>query len=163
METYERSVRVGAPLAEVWDFHSRIEGLEALTPPWLHLRVEAIRGPDADPEFDPDADGLVPGTKIRLSMQPGGVGPRIRWTSHITDRAVEDGSAYFVDEMVDGPFRTWEHAHLFYADGDETVARDRLRYELPFGALGRAVGPLGVLGLEPMFRHRHQRTKELLE
>ncbi|MEF8775185.1 MAG: SRPBCC family protein [Haloarculaceae archaeon] len=159
MRTYERSVRVAAPLSTVWEFHSRIEGLESLTPSPLHLRVESVRGPAGEP----DPDVLAVGTEIRMSMQPAGVGPRLGWTSHIRARDRGDGSAYFVDDMEDGPFRAWEHTHLFYADGDETVVRDRLRYQLPFGCLGRAAGPLGALGFEPMFRYRHRRTRELLE
>jgi ligand-binding SRPBCC domain-containing protein len=38
-----------------------------------------------------------------------------------------------------------------------------VEYALPFGALGDAVGPLARVGLEPMFRYRHRRTRELLE
>jgi hypothetical protein len=38
-----------------------------------------------------------------------------------------------------------------------------VEYELPGGALGRAVSPLGWVGFEPMFRGRHKKTKELLE
>lgn len=159
MDTYERSVRVEAPLDEVWAFHDRIEGLEALTPEWLRLAVESVRGPDG--ERDPA--GLVPGTDIRLSVRPCGVGPRIEWTSRILDRQRSAGSAYFRDEMRDGPFRQWVHDHCFFADGDGTVLRDRVRYELPVGGLGRTLGPLGWFGFEPMFRERHRRTRQLLE
>ena len=159
MPTYERSVRVAAPLDDAWDFHARVEGLEALTPPWLGLRVEAITGPDGTP----DPDELVSGTDIELSMRPAGVGPRVAWTSRILAREHQGGSAYFVDEMVDGPFPTWEHTHSFFGDGDETLVRDRVVYELPLGGLGRALGPLGWVGFEPMFRYRHRRTRELLE
>jgi ligand-binding SRPBCC domain-containing protein len=159
--TYERSVRVRAPFEAVWDFHSGIDGLEALTPGWMHLRVEAIEGPDGE-RLGEDAD-LVPDTDIHMSMQPGGVGPRQRWTSRITARERYAGAAYFRDVMRDGPFPHWEHTHLFYRDGDGTVVRDVLEYALPLGALGRHLGPLGVVGFEPMFRYRHRRTKALLE
>lgn len=155
MDTYERSIRVDAPLEAVWDVHDRIEGLEALTPDWLRLVVSSSRGPDG--ERDPPS--MVPGTVIHLSIRPGGVGPRIAWTSRILARERGAGSAFFRDEMVDGPFRRWIHDHCFYADGDGTVVRDRVRYELPLGALG----PLGWLGFEALFRERHRRTRRLLE
>jgi ligand-binding SRPBCC domain-containing protein len=158
METYERSVRVAAPLDRVWDFHSRVDGLEALTPRFLGLRVERVTGPDGDP--DPDA--LETGAEIRLSTGLP-VGPRQRWTSVIVDRERSAGAAYFRDEMVDGPFPEWLHTHLFYRDGDATVVRDVVRYELPGGGVGRRLGPLAVVGFEPMFRYRHRRTRELLE
>ncbi|EMA44634.1 SRPBCC family protein [Halobiforma nitratireducens] len=161
MPTYERRTTVQAPLEEVWDFHSRAEGLEALTPDWMGLRVEAAMGPDG--EADPET--LEEGAEISLSIRPFGIGPRQHWTSVITDRERRDGSAYFRDEMVHGPFAfdSWEHTHAFYADGDRTIVRDRVEYELPMGALGEAASPFSTVGFEAMFRERHQRTKTQLE
>ena len=159
MATYERSVRVAAPLETVWAFHARIEGLEALTPDWLGLRIESVVGPDG--ETDPAV--LEPGSVVRASVRPFGVGPRQRWESHIVAREARAGTAYFRDEMVGGPFPRWVHSHLFYADGDATLVRDRVDYDLPMGPLGRAVAPLAWVGFEPMFRYRHRRTRALLE
>jgi ligand-binding SRPBCC domain-containing protein len=159
MPVYERSVRVAAPLEEVWQFHSGIEGLEALTPGWMNLQVESVRGPDGEPDPEIMETGAVAETTVR----PFGVGPRQGWTSEIVARERYDGSAYFRDEMSDGPFREWTHTHLFYADGDETIVRDRVEYRLPLGGLGDAVGPLAKVGFEPMFRFRHKTTKDLLE
>jgi ligand-binding SRPBCC domain-containing protein len=158
MDTYQRSVRVAAPLDEVWEFHSSGSGLEALTPHWMGLQIEDIRGPDDEP----DPEVLEAGARLRCSVRPFGVGPRQRWTSEIVERERTAGAAYFTDVMRDGPFAEWEHAHSFFADGEETLIRDRVNYELPFGALGRALGPVAVVGFEPMFRFRHRRTKELL-
>ena len=159
MAVYERRTRVRAPFEEVWSFHSKIAGLEALTPEWLHLRVESVTGP----EDDPNPTVLEPGAEVRLSMRPFGVGPRQRWTSRILEHERSDGAAMFRDEMRNGPFRRWVHTHSFFADGDETIVRDRVEYELPLGPLARVADPLAQVGFEPMFRHRHRRTKELLE
>lgn len=159
MARYERSVRVQAPLDAVWTFHSRISGLEALTPGWLQLRVESVVGPDG--EHDPDT--LDVGTDIRLSMAPFGIGPRQQWTSRITDRERRSGAARFRDEMVEGPVPEWVHTHLFFQDGDETLVRDRVRYRLPAGELSGPLNRLAVVGFEPLFRYRHRQTKERLE
>ncbi|MFB6107065.1 MAG: SRPBCC family protein [Halobacteriaceae archaeon] len=159
MPTYERSTRVRAPLDEVWSFHSTPRGLAALTPRWMHLRVEAVRGPDGRP----NPDVLDARSVLELSVRPGGVGPRQRWTSRIVAREREDGAAFFRDEMVDGPFREWVHTHRFVADGDATMVHDRVVYALPFGPVGDLLGPLAVAGFEPMFRYRHRRTQALLE
>lgn len=156
MATYSRRTRIAAPLSEVWDFHSRVSGLEALTPEWMGLRVEAVRGPDG--ESAPET--LDAGAQIRMSIRPFGVGPRRRWTSRIVAREEGDGSAMFRDDMVDGPFETWVHTHRFFADGDGTIVEDEVEYELPCGPFGRAASPLAVVGLEPMFRDRHRRTRE---
>jgi ligand-binding SRPBCC domain-containing protein len=159
MDTYERSVRVRAPFDDVWDFHSDESGLVALTPDWMRMEIEAVRGPDGEP----DPEVLDAGSVVESSVRPFDIGPRQMWVSEISARERTGGSAYFQDVMAEGPFPEWEHTHLFYADGDETIVRDRVRYELPGGSLGRAVGPLGVVGFEPFFRYRHRRTRALLE
>jgi ligand-binding SRPBCC domain-containing protein len=156
--TYERSVHVDAPLMDVWDFHSRADGLVELTPDWLHLRIDAIHGPAGEPE----PEVLETGSTIHASIRPFGIGPRQSWTSEIVAR--EEGEAYtmFRDVMHDGPFPHWEHTHRFVAHGEGTQVHDCVEYELPGGQVGRFLGPLGVVGFEPMFRLRHRRTKAIL-
>lgn len=161
MPVYQRRTRVAAPLSEVWPFHSRLGGLTAITPAWMHMRVERVVGPEGEPLTE--GDELRPGTRLHISIRPFGVGPRQRWTSRIVERGESEGRAHFRDEMADGPFRRWHHTHQFFGDGDETVILDRVEYELPFGRLGAAVGPVARIGFEPMFRYRHRKTKELLE
>lgn len=169
MATFRRSTRVQAPLDRVWEFHSTADGLEALTPDWFDLRIEAVEGPDGDP----DPDVLDVGATLTSSIRPFGVGPRQRWTSEIVERQRTDEQAIFRDRMVDGPFATWEHTHRFVADptgsahdSDDaettTTVIDHVEYALPGGPLGRIADPFARLGFEPMFRHRHRRTRELL-
>ena len=165
MPIYDRQTTVEAPLADVWEFHSRIEGLEAVTPDWMGLRVEAVIGPDGDP----DPERLEAGTELSLSIRPLGVGPRQRWTTLIAARERDGDTAYFRDEMIRGPFDRWEHTHAFSADGERTVLRDHVEYDLPgsnAAGLGRLVGvaaPFSTVGFEAMFRKRHRLTKDLLE
>ncbi|PSQ60144.1 cyclase [Halobacteriales archaeon SW_7_71_33] len=159
MSVYERSTRVEASLSAVWDFHSTEDGLVELTPNWMRLQVEAVRGPDGDP----DPELLYEGSEIDVSVRPLGLAPRQSWTSRIVERRAEEESARFVDEMVAGPFAAWEHTHTFRAAGDGTLLEDRVEYRLPGGRLGGAVGPAAVVGFEPMFRYRHRRTRALLE
>jgi ligand-binding SRPBCC domain-containing protein len=160
MPTYRRTTRIAAPIEDVWAFHSTIDGLLELTPGWMKMQIGGIEGPDG--ECDPEV--LTAGTEIRMSVRPFGIGPRQRWISRIVERdpdgdAPLEGSAYFVDDMADGPFRRWEHTHAFYADGEETLLVDTVDYRLPLGALGDAAGPFAKVGFEGMFRDRHQRTK----
>lgn len=159
MAVYQRAVRVAAPLADVWEFHSRVSGLEALTPDWMRLDIESVTGPDGEP----DPDILDVGSRIESSIQPFGVAPRQHWTSVIVDRESNSGSAMFRDEMAGGPFKEWTHTHSFFADGETTLVRDHVEYELPLGAVGKQLGPLAVVGFDPMFRYRHRKTKQLLE
>ena len=159
MATYRRETRVDAPFEDVWAFHSTTDGLEALTPGFANLVVESVTGPDGAP----DPGELEAGSRIDLSVRPFGVGPRRRMVSVITARERDAGAGMFRDVMESGPFAEWEHTHRFFADGDGTRLVDHVRYELPGGAIGRAVSPLGRIGFEPMFRARHRTTRELLE
>jgi len=157
MATYRRRTRIRAPLEAVWDFHSTIDGLEALTPDWMGLSVESVRRPDGHD----DTDKLVEDTEITMASKPLGVAPETRWISRITDRRESEGYCMFRDDMLGGPFALWIHSHEMYGDGDETVLIDTVEYELPSPA-DRLDG-LAVVGFGPMFRYRHQKTKELLE
>ena len=159
MPTYERQTHVRAPLESVWEFHSRASGLEALTPEWMDLRIESVLG--ADGESDPDV--LEAGSEVEASIRPFGVGPRQYWTSVIVERERQNGGAFFRDEMVHGPFDRWVHTHSFFADGDETIVRDQIDYELPLGPIGRLGEPFSGVGFEAMFRERHRRTRTELE
>ncbi|UPM43641.1 SRPBCC family protein [Halocatena salina] len=158
MPVFTRHTRVRASLDSVWEFHSSVDGLVALTPEVANLRIERVVDGDGRPA---DRDHLVPGTRVGVSVRPFGVGPRREWISVIVERTEEPGTRVFVDEMRDGPFPDWRHTHAFYADGAETLIRDRVEYELPatFGPLDR----FSALGFEPVFRYRHRRTKEALE
>lgn len=159
MATYRRQTRIAAPLETVWAFHSVIDGLEALTPAWMGLTVESVRGPDG--EADPE--GLLEGTEITMASQPLEVAPKTRWISRIIERETDDGYRMFRDDMLGGPFALWQHTHEFYGDGDETVVVDTVEYELPAGPVGPIVDRLAVVGFEPMFRYRHAQTARLLE
>jgi len=159
MAVYERETRVHAPLEDVWAFHSNTDGLVALTPAWLDLTVESVNGPDG--EADPEV--LEEGSVVELSVRPFGVGPRRRTKSIVERRQEDDGAALFQDRMIEGPFSEWLHTHAFYASDGDTIVRDRVEYELPCGPAGTLAARGMVLGLAPMFRHRHRRTRELLE
>lgn len=157
--TYRRSVHIDAPLERVWAFHSRIEGLLALTPGWVGLRVERVRGPDG--EMNPPE--LVQGTEITLSAKPFDIGPRQSFTSVIAERERGEDEAVFVDTMRDGPLPAWRHTHQFRRDDAGTLLTDRVEYRLPGGRAGQHLGPLAAVGLEPMFRYRHRETRRRLE
>lgn len=106
---------------------------------------------------------LEAGTEVDGSMKPLGVGPRLSWTSRITERESGEDRAHFADEMLEGPFAHWAHTHRFVAAEEGTVIADRVTYELPGATAGRVADRLAVVGLDPMFRFRHRRTRELLE
>lgn len=157
--TYHRSVHIDAPLAEVWEFHSHVDGLVALTPDWVGLRVDNV----TDPDGDDDPEILEAGTTLQLSVRPSGVGPRQSVTSEITEREHVDGEAFFTDVLREGPLPQWEHTHHFRQDDAGTLLTDRVRYRLPLGELGDVMSPFAVVGLGPLFRYRHRETRRQFE
>jgi ligand-binding SRPBCC domain-containing protein len=56
----------------------------------------------------------------------------------MTNRIVElDRPNRFVDAQVTGPFRTFRHEHEFSATTDGTYLVDRVRFDTPYGPIGR--------------------------
>jgi len=158
MATYDRSTVVAAPFEEVWAFHDSLEGLEALTPDWVGLRIESVEGPDGDRSIDLDV-----GTRATISVRPFGVGPRHRVETTIVERERDDESGHFVDTFAGGPFARWRHTHRFEAVEGGTQITDHVEYALRGGPVGRALSPLAVGGFAPAFRDRHRRTAAHLE
>ena len=68
----------------------------------------------------------------------------VTWT--MTSKVTEwDRPHRFVDEQVHGPFKSFWHEHVFTPVDHGTQLQDRVRFEAPFGVLGRLAERL-VLG-----------------
>lgn len=113
MFSLEFEVRLQARLEEVWPFFSDAHNLERLTPSFLRFEV-----------LTPEPIAMAPGTRIDYRLRVRGV--PIRWQSEII---VWEPPHRFVDEQRRGPYRSWIHEHTFAADGDATIARDRVHYD----------------------------------
>lgn len=44
---------------------------------------------------------------------------------------------YFVDEMVEGRFKTFKHLHEFVAKNGQTIMTDTIEYQTPYGIFGK--------------------------
>lgn len=108
---------------EAFEFFADAFNLEAITPPWLHFRV--------------DTPGPIPmgaGTLIQYRLRLHGL--PVRWLTRI--EAWEPGRR-FEDVQLRGPYRLWHHTHTFSPHEHGTQMCDRVDYELPLGAVGRLV------------------------
>jgi ligand-binding SRPBCC domain-containing protein len=61
---------------------------------------------------------------------------RQRLSSRITEMVKPD---YFVDEMIEGIFKSIWHKHSFIQFDEKTLMRDEFRYKVPFGFIGKIV------------------------
>jgi ligand-binding SRPBCC domain-containing protein len=84
-------------------------------------------------------------------------GIRFTMTNRVTDL---DRPSRFVDQQVRGPFRRFDHEHVFESDGGGTVMIDRVSFDAPVGVIGRVVERL-VLGryLEQLIETRGRSLK----
>jgi ligand-binding SRPBCC domain-containing protein len=105
--------------------------------------------------FDVTSGRLGPGDSVTWQARHFGV--RWRMTSHISEY---ERPYRFVDEQVDGPFRSWRHEHVFVApDPSATMMRDVIEFTAPAGVLGQLIG---AAVLRPYLRRLIQRRNAYL-
>jgi ligand-binding SRPBCC domain-containing protein len=139
--------RVARPLSDTFEFFSRAANLEQITPAWLRFSILG-REPAAV------ASGTVIPYRLRLHGIP------LIWVSQIEEF---ERDRLFVDRQLIGPYKLWHHRHEFEADGDGTVIRDEIRYELPLGAAGAVAERLFVRrDVNRIFTHRREAIERLM-
>lgn len=130
---------------EVFDFFSRAENLQELTPPWLHFHILSV-----------DPQPVRKGTLIRYSLR-WRIFP-IRWTTEIVEWDPPHG---FVDVQLKGPYQLWRHQHRFIAEGNGTRILDEIQYRLPFGVFGKLAHALKVRhDVEGIFNYRKRAVEK---
>ncbi len=137
---------VPRPLAEVFDFFSKAENLQELTPAFLQFRILSV-----------DPAPVRKGTLIKYSLR-WRIFP-IRWTTEIIEW---DPPHRFVDLQLKGPYKLWHHEHRFVAEGNGTRIIDEVQYELPLGVFGSIAHSLKVKkDVETIFNYRTEAVRRL--
>ncbi len=139
---------INAAPERVFAFHELPDALERLLPPWE--RATVIEPPTS----------LAVGTRVIIEIKVFGL---------IKQRLVAEHTKYepprmFEDTLVQSPFKSWRHQHLFLPHDSGAILRDEIEFEPPFGVLGRIAVPIAVLPqLKKMFQYRHEVTKAWCE
>ena len=134
------------PPEAVFPFYADARNLERITPPFLRFRVLG----SSDPTL---RDGTLIDYRLRLHGVP------IGWRSRI--ESWQPAHA-FADRQLRGPYALWHHHHTFAPHAGGTLVRDRVRYHLPFGALGQLIaGRLVARDLERIFAYRRAALGEI--
>ena len=120
--------QVTRPLAEVFNFFSRAESLEELTPPWLNFKILK-----AEPQ------PVQQGTVIHYSLRLHGI--PLRWTSEIVEW---EPPHRFVDLQLRGPYKLWRHEHRFEARDGGTLISDTINLAIPLGLFLFDLCSLGI-------------------
>ena len=141
------SMNLPHPPETVFEFFSRAENLEAITPPQLRFRIL---------------------TALPISIRQGSVidydlrlfGWRFGWRSLISRWNPPHD---FIDEQVKGPYAAWVHHHRFApGEGGGTVVSDEVQYQLPLAPLSLLALPLVKLQLRQIFAYRERTIRNLL-
>jgi ligand-binding SRPBCC domain-containing protein len=138
------------PVDEAFEFFSRAENLEAITPPLLSFRITT-----------PSPIEMGRGTMIRYRLKLHGV--PVSWLTRIEEWDPPRG---FVDRQVRGPYALWHHTHSFEPwgeRGEQTRMTDLVRYAHRLGPLGTIAEHLIVRrDLDRIFDFRRERIPALL-
>src|SRR5689334_22619878 len=143
--TLTREQWLPKPIELVFEFFSRPENLQSITPPWLDFRI--VESPDV----------LTVGSLIHYSLRWRFV--PIRWTTRIT---AWNPPRRFVDAQISGPYTLWEHEHRFVPESNGTRICDTVRYSLPLSFLG-AIAHRGWVrsDLDSIFDFRRVKMEEV--
>lgn len=131
---------------EVFDFFSKAENLEKITPNSLGFQILTSL------PIEMRQDTLID-YKIGLGPLP------MKWRTLIS---VWEPPYQFVDEQIKGPYKTWIHRHSFSEVEGGTRITDYVRFELPFTPLGDLAVPLIYRQLRGIFSHRNRTVPQLL-
>ncbi len=148
MHTYllEREQWIPRPIGVVFAFFADATNLEAITPPWLGFRI-----------LTPRPIALHAGALIDYRL--GWRWLPLRWRTRIEEW---EPPHRFVDVQLRGPYALWHHTHSFEPHEGGTWMRDRVRYALPLGPLGRLANRFRVRkDLEAIFAYRAEKIAEL--
>ncbi|HWL06885.1 MAG TPA: SRPBCC family protein [Planctomicrobium sp.] len=120
--------------------------------------VSRVTSPDLGITFTSAPDVLHTGA--RLDFQIITFGQLIKSSHEIVEF---DRPHIVIEQQVTGPMKAWRHRHEYEANGNGTLMRDVVEFQLPGGILGLMLSESKVCDhLEDGFFYREQRLKELI-
>lgn len=136
---YKHVMIVPKSVEKTFEFFSHPENLGKVTPPYLQftfltsLPIEMRKGVIID---------------YRLTIHK----IRVHWRTEIT---VWDPPQRFIDIQIKGPYKLWEHEHLFESVNAGTQMTDLVEYAVPGGILAPVIHYFFVRReIETIFRYR---------
>ena len=143
--TFYKEQFVPSDLDTVFEFFSRPENLEKITPSSMGFNI-----------ITPTPIDMKEGAIIDYTVKIMGV--PVRWRTMITSYKKNE---YFVDEQLKGPYSYWHHKHIFKEVEGGVLIIDEITYALPIQAFRLIVHPLLIKPqLNQIFNFRFQTIKD---
>ncbi len=150
MKIYKKEWKQTIPgsLDEIWNFFSRPENLDELTPKDMKFQILT------DIKDRPMYEGML----IQYKVSPL-LNIKMNWTTEITN--IKDKS-YFIDQQRFGPYQLWHHQHHFKEVKEGILMTDILHYAIGYSFIGNIANALFVSGrIQEIFDYRYQKVEEL--
>jgi len=145
MPKIELLTEINAPIEKVFDLARSID---------LHMESTKQTGEKA---IAGKTTGLIElGETVTWRAKHFGI-----WQTLTSKITAFDRPNYFVDEMVQGAFKSFRHAHHFSRIDNQTLMKDVFVFEAPFGIFGRLFNWLVLI--EYMTRLLEERNKVIKE
>jgi len=120
---------IDRPIEEIWDFFSAEENLERITPTFMNFHV-----------VNKSTDNIEKGSIIDYKLKVHGI--PMKWKTEILEL---DKGVKFVDFQLSGPYKMWHHTHTFHKLAQGTLIEDKVKFQVPMGALGSLVATKFIL------------------
>ncbi len=148
MTTIHLTTKINAPIGEVFDLNRNID---------IHKLSTAKSNETA-------IDGVTSGL-INLNETVTWRGKHFGiYQTHKSLISVMEFPNYFVDEMIEGRFKSFKHQHTFTEQNGVTIMKDEIEYETPFGIIGKMFDKLILKNyLTDFIRERNEFIKDLAE
>jgi ligand-binding SRPBCC domain-containing protein len=143
MKTFEFSASqfLSTDLETAWDFFSSAKNLAVITPPELDFKILTNLG----------NHGIYEGMLIEYQVRPLFHIP-VYWKTEIASVKKPEE---FMDRQLQGPYKSWEHTHIFIKKQNGVLMKDEVKYQLPFGIIGQLNNTLIVRRkIEHIFAYR---------
>ena len=141
--------KIPVDLETAWDFFSKPENLNTITPKKLGFKILNIS--------KAYKDAMYAGQIIEYNVKPLFEIPLYWMTeiTHVTDKE------YFIDEQRFGPYNLWHHQHHFKEIENGIEMTDIIHYKIPFWFIGDIANSIIVKKqLREIFEYRFRMIEE---
>ncbi|MBS1518561.1 MAG: SRPBCC family protein [Bacteroidetes bacterium] len=108
----EKKTVIKRPVEEVFDFFTKAENLNKITPPFLGFKI-----------LTPLPVEMKKGALIDYVIRLNGI--PMKWKTEITKW---EPPYKFEDTQIKGPYKIWIHEHKFEPSGNDTLMTDTVNY-----------------------------------